>query len=484
MKLHKLFIGLGLSCAAVLSSCEKIIEVEPEYVKDGSQIYTSLKDYEFALTGSYALFRATAYYGTGAQTTGSWSILPDMMGTNLVQTAEDLANWQNQVNWVYTADESDVTEAWIAAYSVIAQANLTLRNIDRFAVDGDVKAVNRIKGQALAIRAMVHFDLLRFWGEEYDRNSTKLGIPYKTVVDIEDKPARLSVKESYDKILADMEQAETLLAEVDKEVNAGTARANIDKAAVQALLARIHLYAKNYAQAESYATLAIDARPLAARTDFPNIWKDATTAEVIWAVPYNAGEGSPATGIHISSSNRNRFRPSSALEATYDQTNDIRFASYFGSRVLSGASRRIVTKYYGRGTAADNLVNWKALRTGEMYLIRAEARALQGAVQALAGLADLNALRAARINNYVPVVLTGQALLDAIALERQKELFGEGHQWFDVKRTTKTINRTDVVLTTTIKTLAPAAREWTWPIPTGELDANPTIKPQQTPGYN
>jgi starch-binding outer membrane protein, SusD/RagB family len=484
MKFNRLFIGLGLSCALALSACDKIIEVEPEYVKDGSQIYTSLKDYEFALTGSYALFRATAYYGTGAQTTGSWSILPDMMGTNLVQTSEDLANWQNQVNWVYTADESDVSEAWLAAYSVIAQANLTLRNIDQFAVDNNVKAVNRIKGQALAIRAMVHFDLLRFWGEEYDRNSTKLGIPYKTAVDIEDKPARLTVKESYDKILADMEQAETLLGDVDKVVNAGSSRANIDKLAVQALLARIHLYAKNYAQAESYATLVIDARPLATKTEFPAIWKDASTAEVIWAVSYNAGEGSPATGIHIGSSNRNRFRPSATLEATYDQGNDIRFPAYFGNRALEGVNRRIVTKYYSRGTTPDNLVNWKALRTGEMYLIRAEARAQQGAVKAGAALTDLNALRAARINNYVPVVLVGQALLDAIALERQKELFAEGHQWFDLKRTTKTINRTDVAMTTTVKTLAPTAREWTWPIPTGELDANPTIKPQQTPGFN
>ncbi len=131
----------------------------------------------------------------------------------------------------------------------------------------------------------------------------------------------------------------------------------------------------------------------------------------------------------------------------------------------------------------ENVVNWKVLRTGEMYLIRAEARALQGGAKEVSGLADLNELRAARITGYTSAVLTGQALLDEIALERRKELLGEGHRWFDLKRTTRMINRTDAVQTSTKTTLAPTAREWVWPIPQAEIDANPNIKAQQSPGY-
>ncbi len=218
MKINKLFIYLGLSGALVFTSCEKAIEVEPEFSKDGSAIFKDLQDYEYALIGTYALLRQTGYYGSGAQTTGTWSTLPDMMGTNLVQTAEDLANWQNQVNWVYATDETDVAVAWQAAYSVIGQANLTLRNIEQFAAS-DPKRVNRIKGQALALRAMAHFDLLRYWGESFDRSSTAKGVPYKTLVDISDMPVRLTVKETYDNIFADMEMAETLLGDVDKAIN-------------------------------------------------------------------------------------------------------------------------------------------------------------------------------------------------------------------------------------------------------------------------
>lgn len=481
MKFNKIFTVCALTSVMMFTACSDVIEVEPIFQKDGAQIFTSLNDYQFSLTGAYASFRRVGYFGSGGQTTSTWANLPDMMGDNLVQTGEDLANWQPQTNWVFTTDENDIEVAWIAAYTVISQANLTLRGIDAFA-SVDAARVNRIKGQALAIRAMAHFDLLRYWGEEYDRNSTKLGIPYVTEVNVELKPARLTVKESWDKIFVDMLAAETALASVTG-INTATNKSNLDVNAIRGLLARMYLYSKDFASAESYATMVITAAPLASRANFPNIWKDASHAEVLWSVAFNAGEGSPATGVHAAANNRNRFRPAAALEATFDQVNDVRFASYFASRSLGPNNRRILTKYLGRGTAVDNLVNWKALRTGEMFLIRAEARARQGGAKEVLGLADLNELRTARILGYTTVLLIGNPLLDAIELERRKELVGEGHRWFDLKRTSRNIVRTERALNSTFLTLAPASKYWVWPIPQGEIDANLTIKPQQTPGW-
>lgn len=487
MKTKKLFIGLGMSYALVFSSCENVIEVEPEFQKEVSQIFNNLQDYEYALTGAYALLRETGYFGSGAQTTSTWATLPDMMGDNLVRTTEDLANWQNQTNWSYAADEDDVRVAWLAAYAVIGQANLVLNNIDRFSSE-EATRVNRIKGQALALRAMAHFDLLRYWGESYDRNSTLKGVPYKTTFNIGEMPVRLSVREIYDNIFRDMGQAETMLGNVDRAINSGTAaltsRSFIDQLVVKSLLARINLYAKDYVAAERYASEVIALKPLAGIADFPGIWTDAssTAQEIIWSVTFNVGEGSAVYGVHLASANRNRFRPSNEIVALYDQANDVRYPAYITTRVQAGTSRVIVNKYQGRNNALDNLVNWKAIRTAEMYLIRAEARAMQTG-KGLLALADLNDLRAARINNYVPEVLLGQALLDAIATERRKELFAEGHRWFDLKRTIRTINRTDVVGSNRI-TLAANAREWTWPIPQVEIDANPNINAgNQTTGY-
>lgn len=493
MKIKKLFISLGLISVFALPACKKVIDVEPEFQKDGSQIFKSIADYEYALTGAYALFRQTGYFGSGAQTTGTWANLPDMITDNLLQTGEDLANWQNQTNWVYNAAEADIEVAWTAAYLVIAQANLVLRNIEQFSAT-NTKQVNRIKGQALAIRGMAHFDVLRYWGVDFDRNSSNLGIPYITKVDIQLKPSRLTVKESWDNIFKDMLQAETFLADVDKAINTASNKTNIDLTAVRGLLARMYLYAKDYTKAEQYATLTINAVPLASRTVFPNIWKDGSQDEVLWAVSFNPGEGSPSSGAHNAPSNRNRFRPTLALINLYDQTNDVRFSPYLASR-QTGASasrpilpfsdnaRKIMNKFITRGTTLDNVVNWKAIRTGEMYLIRAEARAMQGGAQAILGLKDLNDLRAARIIGYIPMVLTGQALLDQIQEERRRELFGEGHRWFDLKRTTRTIVRTETGVQSTRTSLTAAAREWVWPIPQGEIDANPSMQGQQNPGY-
>jgi starch-binding outer membrane protein, SusD/RagB family len=482
MKIKKLYIVGLTSAMLVLGACESVLDVEPPFQKKGDQVFNTLTDYDYSLTSTYSLFRQVGYFGSGGQTTSTWANLPDMMGDNLVRTGEDLANWRAQVNWAFAADENDIQVAWQAAYTVIQQANLTLAGLDEFN-DEDAQAVARIKGQALAIRAMAHFDLLRFWGESFDRNSTANGIPYLEVADKEHFPARLNVKESYDKIFADIAAAEGLLTGLT--INTGTTRYYIDLTVLQALAARVHLYAKNYVNAEAYATAVITARPLVERSTFPSIWTDASNTEVVWSVSFNLGEGVPGAGVHIAGNNRNRFKPSAALEATYDQANDIRFTSYFATR----SGRRILSKFYSRTTlppsAGDNQVNWKAIRTGEMYLIRAEARALQGGVKEVDALNDLNTLRAARISGYVNEVLVGQPLLDAIALERRKELVGEGHHFFDLKRTTKTVTRpaSDGHLSSTPLTLASNSRSWNWPVPSLEINQNPSISSQQTTGY-
>ncbi|MFS0489534.1 RagB/SusD family nutrient uptake outer membrane protein [Leadbetterella byssophila] len=480
--MKRIYLSLLLT-AGLTTSCSDVLNVEPEYVKDGNQIFTNLRDYEFALTGAYAQFRTVGYYGSGGQTTSTWGNLPDMMSDILAQTGDDLANWQNQSNWEYETNENDLEVAWLAAFGIISQANLTLRNIEQFSSTSP-KAVNRIKGQALAIRGLVHFDLLRFWGESYGFNDSSKGIPFVDQVDIMQKPARLSVAESWTKIFKDLTEAETLLGDVDQAINSGTAKSYIDANAVRAILARANLYAGRYAEAENYASQVISAVPLAtSKAAFESIWSDAGITEVLWKVPFSAGEGSPSSGLHNGPSNRNRFRPTSTALALYDQEADIRYAAYFTDRnAANGTPRKIVKKFLGRGAAIDNLVDWKAFRVAEQYLIRAEARALQNKTD-LAN-ADLNALRAARITGYTAKSYSGQELLNEVADERIRELIGEGHRFFDLKRTTKVVERKDPSqLASTVLTLPSSHRAWTWPIPQSEMDANDSMAGQQTTGY-
>lgn len=488
------YIMVGYLLMAGMTSCKKAIEQDPTHNKDGDTFFTKIEDYELALNAAYARLLQSSYYGgpTGGDNTGAntFATLPDVMSDNTFESAESLANYQSFSRWNYTADDPVIDDIWLDAYRVVQQCNITLRGIDNFA-STDEGAVNRIKAQAIALRALAHFDLLRCFGEQFDRNSSALGIAYVDKFDIEQKPARLSVKASYDRIEADLKHAKNLFQNMDEPIQGsgtgGNERSYIDDLVVNAVLARMYLYANSLDSAVKYSTLCINTRPLTSRTNFPNLWIDASTSEVIWSVKFESLNSDLGGNVFYSVGNRASYRPTTNLLALYDQANDIRFTSYFRN-LLRGAARnttpaRIVLIKYDAKQAnlskPDGIVNFKAFRAGEMYLIRAEANARLGGANVVSGLNDLNTLRAARISGYTNEVLAGPALLQAIADERRKELIGEGHRFFDLKRTTRTINRTTNCAN--FCTLSPTAREWAMPVPQSEILANPAMV--QNTGY-
>jgi hypothetical protein len=481
-----------VAAAGWLSSCSKAIDQDPSHTIDGSQFFKTVEDYEKALVGVYARLQQDGYYGTSNTGANALVGLPDIMSDNLFESSESLGNFQDYSRWTYTADDASIAGMWLDAYRIVQQANLVLRGIDKFATSNP-GAVNRIKAQALAIRAMAHFDILRYFGEAETRNSTARGIAYVETFDVELKPARLSVKASYDKIEADLKSAKALMLNMDRAIQgSGTGpgdRAYVDDMVVNAILARMYLTASEADSAVKYSTLIINARPLASRANFPNIWIDVTTAEVVWSVKFEAFNSAIGSVMYYSVGNRAEFRPTTNLLSQYDQANDIRYPSYF-RLVQRGANRNdptrpartVLIKYDAKQSSLpkpDGIVNMKAFRTGEMYLIRAEAYARLGGANEALGLADLNTLRAARINGYVPVVLAGQALLNAIETERRKELVGEGHRFLDLKRTTRSVVR--LTNCASFCSLPASAREWVFPIPQPEILANPAM--EQNNGY-
>jgi starch-binding outer membrane protein, SusD/RagB family len=472
--------------SVMLISCKKVLKIDPQYSLDGQQL-NSLESYEFALTGAYTSFHSLNYYGASDGFSNAFVTLPDMLSDNLTETGESLGNERVFSRWSYAEDEPQIENTWLAGYRIISAANIVENNVGNFASQNE-GAVNRIRAQALVIRALVHFDLMRYFVDNYDRNAGNPGIPYITVSDYEQKPPRGTVKDDYDHITKDLSDARVLMGNMDHAINTGSSRAYLDANAVNALFARVYLYANQLDSAIKYSTLAISARPLASRTVFPDIWTDVSTTEVFWSCDFEAGEGAPGSNVYAPTVNRSQYRPNATLVASYDAANDIRYTSYFKNVNTgnppnpSNPTRLVLSKYLAKAAQLvkpDGVVNFKAFRTGEMYLIRAEANARKGGANEAASLADLNALRAARINGYVPVVLTGTALTDAIQQERRKELICEGHRFFDLKRTTRTVSRANC---SSFCTLAPTDRAWTWPIPQPEIDANKNILPQN-PGY-
>jgi hypothetical protein len=469
----------ALASIVLLASCKKILDTEPTHQLDGTASFNNISDYDFALTGAYSLFRSNYYYGANGGS-NSYVTLPDILSDNFNETPESLGNFNELTTWNFAEDEVNIDSTWQSAYRIILQANIVLRGIDKFS-DTKTLEVNRIKGQALAIRAMVHFDILRYWAEDFDRNSTKPGIPYIVEFNYEAKPGRGTVKDTYDHIEADLMQALALISKTDRPVNSN-GRAYIDATVVNAILARMYLYSRQYDNAIKYASVVINDIPLADRSEFPAIWTDASLDEVIWSVPFNSGQGSIGDNIYFTSINASSYRPNPTLVSTYDQAADIRYPTYFAEvPTNSGTStRQVLSKYLAKGSQLsrpDGVVDFKCLRTAEMYLIRAEAYARKGGSDVLA-LQDLNDLRAARIDGFLPGKESGTALLAAIELERRKELIGEGHRWFDLKRTSRTINRANC---NNFCTLTATNRAWALPVPFSEMNANSNMV--QNSGY-
>ncbi len=461
----------------MVMSCSNFTDIEPTHSLTPNNAFKTIDDIELHLNGIYSGLQGSGYYSL------AFGVLPDMMSDNLAENVESLGNYRSVVDWLYVSNDGTISGVWATPYSLINDCNILLGNVDNFKENATGQK-NRLKGQALAIRALAHFDLLRYFGQDYDRNSSNLGIPIKTVASL-DKPKRNTVKEVYDQVYADLTQAITMLSSVDHAVNTSTDRSRIDMAGANAILARVAYYAKDYSTAISASSAVINSGiPLASRVDFPGIWTDdAVTTEVIWSITYLPGDGYVAGDVFFAVNNRVSFKPSQALLSIYDINNDIRYSSYFSNSTTLRPGELVISKYLGRNGAVDGLVNWKALRMGEMYLIRAEAYARSN--QPVQARADLNALRGQRIAGYVnDNSLTGSLLLSAISVERRKELFLEGHRWFDLRMAGLGINRgSDCKAPATACSLPASSFRFVWPIPQVELKANPNIADQQNAGY-
>jgi hypothetical protein len=115
-----------------------------------------------------------------------------------------------------------------------------------------------------------------------------------------------------------------------------------------------------------------------------------------------------------------------------------------------------------------------------MFLIRAECKYR---LSPGTGMDDVNALRAAR--GVAAGTETGTDVFNAIFTERRLELIGEGHRWFDLRRTSRTVDRDECGSAggslSNICSVGPDSRSWIWPIPFNEIKLNSNLA--QNGGY-
>ncbi|NCU03553.1 MAG: RagB/SusD family nutrient uptake outer membrane protein, partial [Chitinophagaceae bacterium] len=240
--------------------------------------------------------------------------------------------------------------------------------------------------------------------------------------------------------------------------------------------ARVNYYASEWNAVIADANVALSLRPVGNSANyiaaFSTAGETAPSSEVYWAVP---SDNALRPGGAISGASPN-YRVTAAMGVIL-QAQGGAYAdpgvNRFNQAGLGGVQRTLCWKYPG-------IRSFKVFRAGELLLMRAEAKQRTNDPTALT---DLNALRTNR--GVANGAEAGAALLDAILLQRRVELLGEGHRWFDIRRSTKTIVRAECGVANGSRAdncnITSASRAWTFPIPFNEIKVNPNL--QQNQGY-
>lgn len=468
MKNINKIVGLMLLTSIVLTSCEKNIDLKPTDTISNETAIQSLDDLDRATIGAYSnlQYQQAFYANTIMADEARWGI------DNLSR------NFGLAYRWDFDSGSGDVTAAWGTMYNVIDRVNRALASAENIPANStaDVATKNRLRGELLAIRAMAHAELLRWFAPRYEND--QLGVVIMLQTSILGKPQRSTFAQVMGQVNADFAQADALIPASFTDIF------RITKPAVAALRARAALYAKDWTNAVTYANAAIAAKgTLATGTDYAGIWTDANTSENYFQLRRNSNTGSVRT--YWTDDNTDVFfSPSYKLIDSYNAVTDVRYNAFIFKDGTVAASRESwkVNKYSGQSTT-NRFNNVKVIRTSEMYLILAEANAELN--QLGTGATALNAVRKARITGYVDQTFaTKDALIDAVMLERYKELAFEGHRFFDLRRRQLPVVRDDRDITigaAVPKTLATTNRNYILPIPLAEKFANPEI--QQNPGY-
>lgn len=439
-------------------SCENFIEVEVP----NSQL-TGLTVFEDNATATAALSDIYARVRNEGMVTGTLFGISFLMANYADELTFYGTNtlFESFNNHTLIPSNLFLGALWNSSYGQLYAINSLIEGVEN---SSNLKQneKNVLIGEALFLRAYIHFYLSNCFGEVPYINTTNY-LQNTTV-------SRNSMEEINQNIINDLKEAEALVP----NNYPSNERVRANKFVVKAMLARVNLYLKNWSEAESYATQVINNTTYTWETNIQNVFLKENPG-IIWSLhPGFAGLNTNDARAFIFSSGP-PIKPALSIDFINSfELNDTRKQNW-----VRAISRNNQTWYHAykykktlnSGTSAEYTI---LFRLAEQYLIRAEARAeLNNISQALL---DLNKVRS-RAGIPQSIANSKETIVEAIIQERRVELFTEqGHRWFDLKRTGRAEN-----------VLSPIKPNWKntdliLPIPESELLLNKNLLPQN-PGY-
>ncbi len=440
---------LKIACFALLvmvgSSCKEFLDVKPS---SKLAVPHTLKDLQALLDHPTGFTSSDGGLSGESSATEYYLLKTDFEA--LQGFERNLYSWANAD--VFAATSND----WSSLYKHIFTSNVILENLRGIERNPTNAAEwDNVKGQAHFVRAKLMFTAAQIWCLVYNDSyaNTEPGVVIREDSDFNKVSKRSTLKETFDYIVADAMAASNLLAGKESFLTRGNG------AAAYALLARIQLYMGNAAAAlraaEKALTVKSDLLDYSTLSTTPTYPITLLNKEVL----FHHSMVVPGTMTNA------KLRVNRELYDTY-QNGDLRKILYFRTNTEGTIGFR------GSYTGASGY--FSGIATDEVYLIRAEAYARQGNLDA--AMRDLNTLL---VNRWKKDVLTGKTLyvnqsaldkddaLSKILSERRKELVFRGIRWGDIKR----LNRDGINITLQREVngltliLRPNDRRYALPIP-------------------
>lgn len=409
--------------ATLSTSCDKKLDFEPKQSIDATTALQTSADVRSAIIGAYSIMGGGALYGTNL------NMLPELLGSdNYVRWAGTFQSYRQVANRAMLKNNADVTRTWVQAYSAINNVNNVLANLDKVS---DATDKSTFEGEALWVRGIMHFELVRLYALPYDAATpganTQLGVPIaKTAVKTEETAAakvkRNTVEEVYTQVLADLTSAIAKLPD-----NNGT-RAN--KYTALAFRSRVYLSMGKYPEALADANAVIANPRYKLSATLESVFSNKHTSETLFEIEQNdqnnagtSNDGLTTFYASLVGIGRADLRVNAAFQALYSAT-DARGKNL----IYVGVGARPGNLYTGKWKTFGQ--NIPVIRLAEMYLTRAECNFRLATITGSTPLADVNAIRTR--SGAAPLLLV---TLNDILLERQLELAFEGSRIHDLRRT-------------------------------------------------
>lgn len=465
-------IMAALMAAAVLTGCSSdLLDVAPKTQNTSNNFYANAEQLEKGVVGAYSTLQLTGQYQIANLLLGelpsdnTWDEVPANDGGNCGQLDE----------FGMTSSNTIVEDSWRDNYIGIQQCNVVLNRIKGM-TDMDEATVSEKTGEMEFLRGLMYFNLVRIFGD------VPLVTEETTNVNSYFGQGRTPADEVYKQIVADLTDAASKLPETASEKGRATRYAAIG------VLGKVYLTLGDYANARQCLLQVTGSGKYALLDDPARIFApdNKDNEEIIFDVQFESGlngnsEGSDAFRYFSPSGTVNGAKghnlPTKEVYGLFAD-NDKRKAAYFR---LTSANMGTGKLYQTSDLVADGGNNTVVLRYADVLLMLAECYANEGSLAE--GCRYLNMIR--RRAGIDDVTFADKdALLDAIATERRKELVNEGSRWFDLIRTGKAVEVMNRYFKNTVgySDITVTNDNLVEPVPQSQIDTDPSIK--QNNGYN